>query len=123
MKLLIALMLLSLTACAKPDCEAVKEVHFLMQRHFQVDKHKACEPVSYADELLRGETITGVCTHYALTASDLLERRGVEHQVWKVRTRLGVPHMVVVTDGWVLDLRERAVWPVEQFDYEWVKIN
>ncbi len=127
---LLGVVCLLLMSCAKlvpktGNGTQIREVHSLMQHHFRVANSMTGVNVrSYADEIEAGQRVVGVCSHYALTAADLLKRRGVEAEVWLVEDRHGRDHMVAVGAGtWVLDVNEAAVWSKGQFNYVWVGVE
>ena len=77
---------------------------------------------SYADQVERGETIRDDCDAFSMTCAELLVRAGVDPNVIQLvacKTETGENHLVCVADGWLMDNRQRTVWPWTQLDYKW----
>ena len=105
-----------------PDTQemaVILDVHKQLRHQFRFRETNAdCQ--SYADEILAGKVVTGVCRHYAPTAVDLLTRRGIEAEAW-ILEQGGEFHMVALAAGeWVLD-GDKGLWPKAEYDdYKWV---
>jgi len=102
-----------------PEFRVVLDVHKTLRRQF-VYRETMQDAQSYADEILAGKMVVGVCRHYAPTAADLLQRRGIKVEMWMIE-RGGTYHMVALAlDEWVLD-GAVGLWPKSQYNnWNWV---
>jgi predicted transglutaminase-like cysteine proteinase len=84
--------------------------------------------VDLSDKIERNEQLIGDCEDIALTEAHLLLKAGFDPskvQIVYCIVETGEAHVVcAVTQGettFVLDCRSENVWPIDQYNYQWVK--
>jgi len=78
---------------------------------------------SHADEVESGQVFKDDCDGFALTAAELLIRNGVgidKIRISACKTETGEGHLVCIADGWLIDNRQRDIWPWNSVPYKWV---
>lgn len=67
--------------------------------------------------------IVGDCDEFALYAWRELKKRGIKARLVAVATKEGRNHIVVESEGWILDNRLPYVVANNELDYQWDKIS
>ena len=67
--------------------------------------------------------ITGDCDEFALHAWKELRRRGIKARLVAARTEEGTSHLVVESEGWILDNRLPYVVANTELNYQWESIS
>ena len=80
---------------------------------------------SFADEVERGETFKGDCEDFAMTAIELLLRKGIKPEACRLATcwtETNEYHGVGIVHGWLIDNRMRTLRPWSSVPgYRWHK--
>jgi predicted transglutaminase-like cysteine proteinase len=79
---------------------------------------------SFADEVERGEVFRGDCEDFAMTAVELLLRKGIQPEACRLAvcwTETNEYHAVAIVHGWLIDNRMRTLRPWATVPYKWHK--
>lgn len=78
---------------------------------------------SYAESVEQGHIFIDDCDGFALTCAELLVKNGIAFDAVKIaicETETGDTHLVCIADGYLLDNRQRTIWPWNQVPYRWI---
>lgn len=77
---------------------------------------------SYANQVELGQVFKDGCDGFAMTCAELLIRRLIPSELVRIvtcKTETNEGHLVCIVDGYLLDNRQRNIWPWNQVPYTW----